>query len=224
MVSKVAIIGSNGKIGKILVKKLKDSSKYSPLAFVRKQEQIEKLKADGVEAKLLDIGEASVDDITKAVKGAKVVVFSAGSEEDLFNVDLDGALKTAEACENLGIKKFILVSTIGADDRDFWSSPTLRDFNLRNYFVCKRVADKIIQSSNLDYTIVRPGVLLEGEGTGKIVDLDEVKTDRNDVCFIQRADVAEFIFQSLPHLDKMKKKVFTLGNGDVPIADIIKSL
>ena len=55
------------------------------------------------------------------------MVFSAGSggstgDDMTLNIDLDGAIKSMIATEKAGIKRFIIVSALGTDDRAFWEN------------------------------------------------------------------------------------------------------
>ena len=96
---KVAVVGANGKVGRLLLNQLKNSSSFStPLAIVRTQEQVEHFENKvGVDAVLTDIENASVNEIVDAIKGYDAVVFSAGAGgkgvERIFTVDLDGCIK-----------------------------------------------------------------------------------------------------------------------------------
>ena len=55
-----------------------------------------------------------------------------GADKTLL-VDLDGAVKTIEAAEKAGIRRFIMVSTLQAHRRENWSEA------LKPYYVCSRL-------------------------------------------------------------------------------------
>lgn len=122
---KVAVVGASGKVGRLLINQLKANDSFStPLAIVRTQDQVNYFKNEvGVDASLTDIENASVSEITDAIKAYDAVVFSAGAGgkgmERIFTVDLDGCIKVVEACEKAGIKRFVVVSALKAEDRDF---------------------------------------------------------------------------------------------------------
>lgn len=105
----VLIIGANGQIGQILVKKLKESGEHRPIAMVRKEEQKIKYEEMGIQAVLADL-EGSIDQIASAAKGADAIVFTAGSgghtgADKTMLIDLDGAIKSMEAAKQAGIKR-----------------------------------------------------------------------------------------------------------------------
>lgn len=223
---KVAVVGANGKVGRLLLNQLKNSSSFStPLAIVRTQEQVEHFENKvGVDAVLTDIENASVNEIVDAIKGYDAVVFSAGAGgkgvERIFTVDLDGCIKVVEACENAGVKRFVVVSALRAEDRDFWWNLE----GLREYYIAKRSADREIRNSKLDYTILQPGTLESNEGTGLFQPLDKLDEKATGLYSINNEDVASFVTQTLLRPDVTVGKTIPLVNGDEPVESFIQSL
>lgn len=162
----VLVVGANGKIGEQLIDLLKENSAYTPVAMVRKEEQVDKFEEKGVETRLANL-EDSVEELQKAVKGCEAVVFSAGSggstgPDKTLTIDLDGAVKMMEAAEKEGVDRFVMVSAHQAHNRENWGE------EIKPYYVAKHYADRILTESGLNYTILRPGGLKDEEGTGKI--------------------------------------------------------
>ncbi|CCF55510.1 hypothetical protein KAFR_0A00720 [Kazachstania africana CBS 2517] len=224
---KVAVIGANGKVGRLVIKELvNDPTNFAtPLAVVRSKEQQDFFQNElKIDATLTSVEHSSVSQISDAIKGYDAVIFSAGAGgkgiERIFTVDLDGCVKAMEACEAVGIKRFILVSAIKAEDRSFWWNIE----SLRNYYIAKRAADHEVRSSTLDYTILQPGNLTLEDSIGKftlVKDIDErLRTDPS----ITRADVALFIKECLKHPKETSRKTIPLLNGDRSVNDIIKNL
>ncbi|WP_010192621.1 SDR family oxidoreductase [Bacillus sp. m3-13] len=183
---KVTVVGANGQIGKQLVHFLKEEEGYTPIAMVRKEEQAESFAKDGIESVLADL-EGSLEDLANAFKGSDAVVFTAGSggstgSEMTLLIDLDGAAKTVEAAEKAGISRYVMVSAFQADNRENWND------DLRPYYVAKHYADKVLMASGLDYTIVRPGGLVNESGTGKVEIGDNIEPGS-----IAREDVAKVL-------------------------------
>ncbi|THE11830.1 SDR family oxidoreductase [Bacillus timonensis] len=213
---KVCVVGANGQIGKQVVKLLKESGEHTPLAMVRKQEQVAYFDNLGVETVFASIAD-SVSEIRKAISGCDAVVFTAGSgghtgPDQTLLIDLDGAVKTIEAAEQSGVKRFVMISALGANQREKWNEA------IRPYYVAKHYSDRILEQSELTYTIVRPGGLLNEEGTGKIA-VGENLT-RNT---IPRADVAKVIVASLTE-ERTFNQAFDLVSGDEPIVDALKKI
>ncbi|CCD26401.1 uncharacterized protein NDAI_0H02270 [Naumovozyma dairenensis CBS 421] len=225
--SKVAIIGANGKVGRLIIEKLKEDRKHFdvPLAIVRNKEQVDYFKNEvKIDASLTSIEHSSAKELANALKGCDAVIFTAGaggtSIERIFTVDLDGCVKTVEACESVGIKRLIVVSAVKAEHRDFWWNIQ----GLRNYYIAKRAADHDVRQSKLDYTIVQPGWLKSGEPTGKLQPLEKFEEKAEGSYAIERADVASFIIQALLHPEKTARKTIELANGNQPIDEFIHAL
>lgn len=218
---KVLVVGANGKIGRQVVNMLEESDTHSVTAFVRKEEQVEELKQKGIEAHLGNL-EGSVADLEKAVKGMDAVVFSAGSggstgADKTLLIDLDGAIKVMEAAENIGVNRFVMVSAFGANKRDGWSE------NMAPYYVAKHYADKALQQTNLDYTIIRPGGLLDEPAKDTIKVGDNLELSGSDYTTIPREDVAKVIVASLDN-EKTYHKTFDLVTGEQSIEEALNQL
>src|SRR5690625_4737644 len=117
---KVLVIGANGQIGKHLVQLLKESDEHTVRAMVRTEEQVAYFEDTGVETRLADL-EGSVNDIAKAAEDCDAIIFAAGSgahtgADKTILIDLDGAAKSIEAAEMVGINRFIMVSVIRSEE------------------------------------------------------------------------------------------------------------
>ncbi|MBM6615454.1 SDR family oxidoreductase [Desemzia sp. RIT804] len=220
---KVLVVGANGKIGHQVVTMLEESNTHSVRAFVRKEEQAEELKQKGIEAHLGNL-EGSVSDLGEAVKGVDAVVFSAGSggstgADKTLLIDLDGAVKVIEAAQNVGVDRFILVSAFGANNRESW----IGNEDMAPYYVAKHYADKALEQSNLDYTIVRPGGLLDEPAKDKIKVAENLEVSESDEGTVPREDVAKVIVASLDN-EKTYRKAFDLVSGEQAIEEALNQL
>ncbi|QQK74984.1 SDR family oxidoreductase [Salicibibacter cibarius] len=213
---KILLIGANGQIGTHLVDQLQNSDKHTVKAMVRKEEQVEELKQSGVEAVLGDL-EGSVDGLVKVAKGCEAVIFTAGSgghtgPDKTMIIDLDGAIKSMEAAEQTGAKRFVMVSAIHRNKRKYWSD------KLVHYSAAKHYADRFLQASNLNHTILRPGGLLNEPGTGKIKAGNYVERDT-----IPREDVAQTAIAALDE-ESTYKRAFDLVTGKTGIREALKNI
>ncbi|MED1440049.1 SDR family oxidoreductase [Aeribacillus composti] len=211
----IVVVGANGKIGKILVQLLKESNEHTVKAMIRNENQKEYFDSIGVKTVLADL-EGTVDQIVEAIKGAEGIVFTAGSgghtgADKTLLVDLDGAVKTIEAAEKTGVKRFIMVSALQAHNRQNWNE------KIKHYYVAKHYADRFLVQSRLNYTIVRPGALLDEKGTG------EIKIAENlERAAIPREDVASVIFASITEKNTFRRS-FDLVSGNTPIREALKN-
>lgn len=212
---KVFIVGANGQIGQHLIHQLRDSKEHTVRAMVRTEEQVTAFEKLGIETTLADL-EGSVDDIAEAAKGCDAIVFTAGSgshtgADKTLLIDLDGAAKTIEAAQKIGIKRFIMVSAIHAHRREKWTS-------IKHYMVAKHHADKILEQSGLTYTIIRPGGLLNEPGTGKVFIAEDL-----EFASISREDVAKTIITALT-MENTFNRSFDLVSGEDSISDALNKI
>ncbi|WP_462411752.1 SDR family oxidoreductase [Neobacillus sp. Marseille-QA0830] len=211
---KVFVVGANGQIGHYLIDLLIKGNKHTARAMVRKQEQADYFQNLGVETAIINL-ESSVEQIANGAKGCDAVVFTAGSgghtgADKTLLVDLDGAVKTIEAAEKAHIKRFIMVSALQAHRRENWHQA------IKPYYVAKYYADKMLEQSNLTYTIIRPGGLLNEAGSGRITIAKNIKSGS-----ISRADVASTILSALDEGNTFYR-AFDLVSGEIPIAEALK--
>lgn len=218
MVLKVIVFGAHGKVGQQLIKLISLTS-YKATAVVRNDEQaqfITSLNADVSTTQLL-LDESSVEDLAGAIKGHDAVVFTAGSAgKSLLKVDLDLAVKTFEAAATVDAKRYVLISAIHADQREYIDSSSIRE-----YYIAKHYADRILNAEfkdTLNYTILRPTLLTDGEGTGKYRKVNSLKEDRGTV---DRIDVAKVIIDVLDKSETFGKS-YDFANGDQDAKSIFK--
>lgn len=214
---KVAIIGANGRIGRLVSEKLGNSTKYQPLAIIRSKSQVKWFQSRGIETKIGEIRD-SIDELRNTLKGVDAIVFTAGStggENDTLTVELDGAVKIMEVAELENIKRFVMISAIEAENRDYWY-----DNYFRSYYIIKKYADRELMRTKLDWTIIRPGNFAGsslGEATGGVT------SDYSQNKYITCDDVADVVLSCLSHPNSIHK-VFNVVNGDIPVDDFVKGL
>ncbi|MFT5253843.1 MAG: hypothetical protein ACI87N_002895, partial [Flavobacteriales bacterium] len=135
----------------------------------------------------------------------------AGSKgKDIIDVDQEGAKRLIDAAKEAGLEKFVMLSSMGADN------PVVGK-DLEDYLRAKQNADNHLKASTLNYSIVRPGGLTDDDGTGKI----ELKEKLEKRGSISRADVAKTLVEVLDN--KLKKnKVFEILAGDTHIEKAVR--
>ncbi|EHS54981.1 SDR family oxidoreductase [Paenibacillus sp. Aloe-11] len=210
----VLVIGANGKVGRHLVRLLGQNESHRVKAFIRNPDQTEALERLGAETVIADL-EGTVSEIAAAVKGSDAIVFTAGSggktgADKTLLIDLDGAVKAMEAAGQAGIRRFIMVSALHAENREQWPE------SIKPYYVAKHYADRLLEASNLDYTILRPGGLTDEPGSGKVT------TGNNlDSHSISREDVAGAVVAVLDEPQTYQRAI-DLVSGSTPIAEAVR--
>ena len=159
----------------------------------------------------------SVPALADRLTGHDAVVFSAGAHgtgaEQTTAIDGDGLRKAVEAATTAGVRRFVLVSVFMDAARD---QP--RSTASEHYMAVKRAADVHLAASDLDWLILRPGVLLDDAGTGFVQAGPSIAYGA-----VPRDDVAAFIAASIfePHLNRTD---IELTAGPVPIPEAIAHL
>jgi uncharacterized protein YbjT (DUF2867 family) len=213
---KVLVIGAHGKIGQLLVKAL-SAANHEPLAMIRKETQKEELQNLGAQVVIADLE----GDLSPAFNlKPDVVVFTAGSGGHTGNdktqaVDLQGAQKAIDAAKAHGVDRFIMVSALGADQAE--NAPEGLEF----YMKAKSEADQYLVQSNLDYTILRPGMLTDENGTGSLQAAE--KLENWDTRKISRANVANFIVHIL-NQSNTYEKVIEMLDGKKPLPQVAQTI
>jgi nucleoside-diphosphate-sugar epimerase len=214
----VAIAGGHGKIGMLLGRLLVERGD-SALGLIRKPEQEDDLRAAGIEPAVCDLEGDEVEVVAAAVRGADAVVFAAGAgpgsgAERKWTMDFGGAVKLIEACKQEGIRRYVIVSSIGADE-----PPAEGGDVFGEYLRAKAAADAALRKSGLAYTIVRPGGLTDDSPTGRVQIGDHLGRGAK----IPRADVAA-VLTAVLGVEHAIGAEFDLVSGEIPIDEAIASL
>jgi nucleoside-diphosphate-sugar epimerase len=212
--SKVFVAGGSGRVATELIKNLVNDGN-EVVAGARHPENV--IKLDNVTPVELDL-HAPVTEIAKLMNGSDAVYFVAGSRgKDLLQTDAMGAVKTMQAAEQDGIKRYIMLSSMYALQPEMWAKyealAAITDYNIAKFF-----ADNyLIHNTNLDYTIVQPATLTEKPATNKVT-LGEGDDTTNTI-----PDVAKVLADTLKY-DNTIGHVIMMRNGDTPINDALQSI
>ena len=216
---KIVIAGGHGKIALLLERLLADRGDH-PAGLVRKPEHAEDLVAAGAEPVLCDLESATVDEVAKHLADADAVVFAAGAGGSggivrTRAVDLAGALLFADAAERAGVRRLVLVSSMGAGR----VPPADADPSFEAYLQAKGEADADVSArAGLDWTILRPGRLTDEAGTGRVG-----LAKSTGYGAVPRQDVAAVI-AGLLHAPATSGLILELIAGDVPVEQAVEAL
>lgn len=203
----ILVVGANGTTGKIIISILNQSQDFNPIALVREEEQQAYFKAQNIKTIVGDLEEDSTHVFTSAIDK---VIFAAGSAgKNVIGVDQEGAKKIIDASKKSNIKKFVMLSSMGADKPEEASQ-------LQEYLRAKHNADEYLKNSGLNYSIVRPGTLTNQTQLLTI----ELQKKLNKPGEISREAVAQTLVQSLN--DKIgNKATFEIIKGETSIAEAL---
>ncbi|MET9386495.1 SDR family oxidoreductase [Streptomyces sp. NPDC002928] len=214
---RIVIAGGHGQIA-LRLERLLSARGEEVAGIIRKAEQGDDLREAGAEPVLLDLESASVEEVAAHLQGAGAAVFAAGAgpgsgaaRKD--TVDKGAAVLFADAAVRAGVRRFVVVSSMGAD-------PAHQGDDVFDvYQRAKGAADAYVQNLDaLDWTILRPGALTDDPGTG-LVRL-EAHTGRGSV---PRDDVAA-VLAELVDTPATTGLVLELISGSTPVTVAVKSV
>ncbi|MFD2176094.1 SDR family NAD(P)-dependent oxidoreductase [Veronia pacifica] len=198
----VAIWGAGSGLGAVLVEHFHKMG-FKVIAIVRNPDKNPRLKELGIETLVCDATEETqVKDVVEKLPLETQVISSMGSYRAAVPVDYIGHRYLIDALVERGLSRFLLVTSLGCSETwRYMSERSKAGFGaaVRE----KTLAEAWLQTSNLNYTIVRPGGLKDGvaTGTGELSQHTEVHG------LITRGEVARLI-QNLLDTDESISQTF----------------
>lgn len=193
--NKIAILGANGKAGKILVNEALEKG-YQVKILTRNSTNTEKINKN-IETIIGDARNFST--IQDLLQGCSAVINAVGQPKNESYIFSTVTKHILEAMKESKIKRYILISggslNVTGDQKGIINKIGATLFKL---FLPKMMQDKykelqIIQNSGVDWTIVRLPFVIEGTGIGSIkeslVDMPGIK--------IQNGDIAPFVIKQI---------------------------
>lgn len=225
MTDRVVILGGHGKIALLATPKFREAG-FSVANIIRNPEHEAEVKRVGGTPVILDIEQASVNELAEAFQDAHAVVFSAGAgggnPARTRAVDYEAAVRSMAAAEQAGVQRYVMVSYATADV-DPGRVPESHPFF--PYVKAKHDADEQLRATNLDYTILGPGKLTLEQATGKLTLADaagriagrEPEGNENDTS---RDNVAAVMVHVIENRAAVGEKV-NFYDGETPIAEAL---
>lgn len=148
----IAITGGTGFVGSHVAECLTAAGQTVRLisrGLDRRNELIRRLPG----AQFIAIGTSDEEQLVEAFRGCDAVAHCAGINRELkpgdyLRTHVEGTRNVVNACHQAGVKKIVLVSF-------FRARPNCGSA----YHESKYAAEEIVRASNLDYTILKPGMI-----------------------------------------------------------------
>jgi uncharacterized protein YbjT (DUF2867 family) len=152
----VLVTGGTGFVGPKIVHALRAEDRLVRV-LARKPERHEQMRAWGCEVVQGDMTDAS--SLRRAAEGCDAVVHLVaillGKPEAFERVMVQGTRDLVAAAEDVGVKRFVLMSALGTNERTKDLTP---------YFHAKWEEEQALQRSGLDHTIFRPSFVFGRDG------------------------------------------------------------
>jgi nucleoside-diphosphate-sugar epimerase len=218
---RVVVAGAHGQVARHLGRLLTGRGD-TVIGIIRNPDHRADLEADGVEPAVLDLEQASVEEVATVATGADAVVFAAGAGPGSgiprkHTVDYGAAVLLADAAERADVGPYLLVSSMGVEQAR-QGTPRGMDPTFAAYLQAKlRAEDEILPRPGLETTIVRPGRLTDDPGTGRVTLGHGIEYGE-----IPREDVAAVLAEILRA--RKTGEVVELVGGTTPVEEAVAGL
>lgn len=202
----ILILGANGQIAKHVIDQLLKSKSNNLTLFLRKSKKLDKVPGTNV-----NVIEGDVLDFKKlkaAMEGQDLVYANLAGELD------KQAKNIVKAMQESGVKRLIFITSLGIYDEvsgafGKWNKNQIGDMTRSPY----RKAADIIETSDLDYTILRPAWLSDDD------EIDYETTQKNEAfkgTEVSRKSVAGLVVKLIdnPNIDIRKNLGVNKPNTD----------
>jgi nucleoside-diphosphate-sugar epimerase len=203
----VALAGGHGKIALRLTRRLADRGD-TVISLIRNPDHADDVRSAGGSPVVCDLEQAAAAEVAHAIAGSDAALFAAGAgpgsgAERKLTMDRDGAVKLLEASREAGVARLLIVSSTGAE------SPPGDDDVFSVYLRAKAEADRAVQASDRDWTVVRPGALTDDPGVGRVRVDDKPLRGR-----VSREDVAAVLEALLDDPRSVRRTLYVNGGED----------
>lgn len=184
-----AIFGASSAIGIELARRLAAAG-HAPIAVTRRGAGLA-LEAAGAtlrQADVLDPGQLARFFAVAPKPDAVVSLVGGRPLRRETPPDWDGNRNLIDAARAAGVRRFVLVTSIGAGSSRA-AAPWIARLVLGRFMALKTLAEDYLRESGLDWTIVRPGHLTDKPATGRA----QLLEDEHVSGAIPRADVAALL-------------------------------
>ncbi|MGC8559372.1 MAG: NAD(P)H-binding protein [Phycisphaerae bacterium] len=154
-IGRIAITGGNGFVGRAVVAQLLDAG-YRQIVVISRHASANAAHTDGVRFVAGDLTISS--DACRALAGCDAVVHLVGiirptSRQSFYDAHVAATENTVFAMRENGIKRLLHMSALGT-----------RISAVSSYHRTKWTAEQVVVKSGLDYTIIRPSLILGNHG------------------------------------------------------------
>ncbi|NYF16275.1 uncharacterized protein YbjT (DUF2867 family) [Microbacterium sp. AK009] len=211
--SRVLVFGGHGKVAMLLAPLL-ISRGDEVTAVIRNPAHVDEVEGTGATPRVADIEQLGAEALAELVAGHDAIVWSAGAgggdAARTYAVDRDAAIRSMDAAGRAGVARYLMVSWLGStadhgvpEDDDFFP-----------YADAKLAADDHLRGTDLEWTVLGPGALLDDPGTGRIT------VDPEGRGAVPRQDVAAVIAAALDEPATIRRTL-RFGGGEQPIAEAV---
>ena len=204
---KIIVFGATGGTGKKLVEQALEQN-HQVTAFVRSPEKMDLQNQSNLKIFKGDV--LNLNQVVKAVENQEVVFCNLGTPaSDKSELRTAGTNNIVKAMQANNVKRMICQTSLGfGDSKEVlpWHMKYLIvPFILKHAFKDHEQQERVIEKSELNWTIVRPGNMTNGKKTG--VYKHGFKPTEKIKLKISRNDVSHFMLNQINNNTYLHKKV-----------------
>lgn len=200
------VTGATGGIGRRVVRLLREQEKQVR-SFVRLTSRYSELEHRGSDIFIGDLRQQN--DIQKACQDVQYIISTHGSDGDALALDYRANIELIDQAKANGVQHFVFVSVLGAD-RGYEDAPV---------FKAKREVEKYLETSGLNYTILRPAGLASNllplaerfRETGIYLLIGDPK---NRTSIVSTDDLAKIVVESVT-VEAARNQIFPVGGPEI---------
>ena len=210
--ARITIIGGHGKIA-LLAAPLLVKAGHEVTSVFRNPDHEADVAKTGAAPKVADVEQLDTAQLAQLFDGQDAVIWSAGAgggnPARTKAVDQDAAIRTMDAAQHAGAKRYVMVSYFNSS-RDHGVDP---EDGFWHYAEAKSIADEHLRGTDLDWTILGPSLLtLEPASSTITVDGKGSEVSRENVAQVIAATIED---------DNTIGRTINFDDGDTPIAEAI---
>ncbi|QDL07543.1 SDR family NAD(P)-dependent oxidoreductase [Brasilonema octagenarum UFV-E1] len=209
------VTGATGGIGRTVVRLLREQEKQVR-AFVRLTSRYSELEQRGANIFIGDLRQEK--DIQKACQGVQYIISAHGSGGDALALDYRANIELIDSAKANQVQHFVFISVLGAD-RGYEDAPV---------FKAKRAVERYLESSGLNYTILRPSGL-----ASDLLPLAErfretgfyllVGDPKNRTSTVSTDDLARIIVDSVT-VEAARNQILSVGGPEILMREDIPKI
>lgn len=180
---KVIVLGAHGQVAQLAEKMFYDEDNVETTLFLR---NAQRMAGDKDKATIIEGDTTNEQELEDAIKGQDVVYANLGGTGTI----VKQAQAVIEAMDKANVKRLIWISTLGIYDEVAGKFGEWNKETLGNYITEYAKAAKLIEESDLDYTIIRPSWMTNKD------EIDYQKTKKGEPITnteISRKSIASYI-------------------------------
>lgn len=212
--ARIILFGGHGKIA-LLTEPLLAERGDTVTAVIRNPDHAEDVRAAGADPLVADIEQLDTAELARLIEGHDAVVWSAGAgggdPRRTRAVDHDAAVRTMDAAEQAGVRRYVMVSYFRSSP-DHGVDP---ENSFHAYAEAKAAADEHLRASGLDWTVLGPSTLTLEKPSGRI------DTAASESLSVSRSNVARVIAATLAD-DGTIRRTIRFNDGDIPVAEALR--